>query len=159
MAGREDEAEEIIPDLIVDRRVQFQAFLSLLEIASDLFVLALERLAPPDQVDRPVLRCPHEPAAGPLGHALDRPLLERGDQGVLRELLSRPYVSDDASQPGDEPGRLHVPDRFDRAMRFGGCCGSVTVPRGRVCVSETYRNSSSRFPRTRRPRGSRTFRH
>jgi hypothetical protein len=47
-------------------------------------------------------------------------LLERGYEGVLCELLRRPDVADDASQPGDEPGRLDPPDRFDRAMRFGG---------------------------------------
>jgi len=38
----------------------------------------------------------------------------------LRHLLSRPYVADDANQPGDEPGRLDPPDGFDRSMRFGG---------------------------------------
>jgi hypothetical protein len=47
-------------------------------------------------------------------------LLERGYEGVLCELLRRPDVADDASQPGDEPGRLDPPDRFDRAMRFVG---------------------------------------
>jgi hypothetical protein len=46
-------------------------------------------------------------------------LLECGDEGVLSELLSRPDIADEASQPGDEPGRLDTPDRFNRAMRFG----------------------------------------
>ncbi len=41
MAGHEDEPEEVVPHLIVDRRVHLQAFLSQLDIASDLFVLAL----------------------------------------------------------------------------------------------------------------------
>ncbi len=99
MAGCEDEAEEIVPDLLVDRHVQ--AILSPLDIASDLFVLALERFAAPDQVDRAVLGSPHEPGARPLRHACGGPLLERGDQGVLRELLGRPDVADDTSQPGD----------------------------------------------------------
>jgi hypothetical protein len=67
-----------------------------------------------------VFRGPHEPRARPLRHAFGRPLLERGDQGVLRKLLSRPYVADDASQPGDELGRLDPPDGFDRAVRFDG---------------------------------------
>jgi hypothetical protein len=31
-------------------------------------------------------------------------LFERGNEGVLCELLSRPDVADEASQPGDEPG-------------------------------------------------------
>src|SRR6267143_1057997 len=50
MAGCEDEAEEIVPHLLVDRRVQVHAFLSLAD-APDLFVLALERLAAPDRFD------------------------------------------------------------------------------------------------------------
>jgi hypothetical protein len=67
-----------------------------------------------------MLRRPHEPGARPLRHAFSRPLLERGDEGILCELLSRPDVADDASQPGDEPSRLDPPDRFDRAMRYSG---------------------------------------
>jgi len=47
-------------------------------------------------------------------------LLERRHQGILRELLGRPDVVDDANQPGDEPGRLDPPDGFDRAVRLGG---------------------------------------
>ena len=68
MAGREDEAEEIVPDLLLDR-VQFQAVLIPLEVPSDLFVLALERLATPDQVYSAVLRGPHKPGARLLRHA------------------------------------------------------------------------------------------
>jgi hypothetical protein len=82
MAGHEDQAEEIVPHLVVDR-VQVRALLSPLDLASDLFVLALERLAAPNQVDRAMLRGPHEPGARPLRHTFGGPLLERGDEGVL----------------------------------------------------------------------------
>ena len=85
-------------------------------------MLTLERLAAPDQVDRAVPRSTHEPGPRPLRHTFGGPLLERCDQGVLRELLSRPNVADDASQPCDEPGRLDSPDRFDRAMQVTGVC-------------------------------------
>jgi hypothetical protein len=152
MAGREDEAEEIVPDLVVDRRVQFQAFLRPLDITSDLFVLALERLAAPDQVDRVVFCGPHEPGARPLRHAIGGPLLERGDEGVLRELLCSPDVADDASQPGDEPGRLDPPDRFDRAMHLGGSC------RGRASLSRSYGETSVTRPRAWKSRGPRRSR-
>jgi hypothetical protein len=132
MAGRENKAKKIVPDLLVDRTVQVQAFLSQLEVASDLFVLALECLAAPDQVDGAVLRGPHEPGARPLRHSIGRPLLERGDQGVLCKLLSRPDIADDTSQPADEPGRLDPPDRFDRTMRG---CVAATRAGGRVSLS------------------------
>ena len=44
MAGGEHEAEEVVTDLLVDRCVWIEAFLSPLEIASELFMLALEWL-------------------------------------------------------------------------------------------------------------------
>src|SRR5205823_14134169 len=137
MAGYDDEAAEQSLALHAEH-IQVQAVLSPLDVASDLFMLALERLAAPDQVDRAVLRGPHEPGGRPLGNALGGPLLERGDKGVLCELLGGPDLPDDASQPGDEPGRLDAPDRFDRAMRFGGSCLAATWALGRVSVSRSY---------------------
>src|SRR5438552_1650976 len=120
MARHEDEAEDIVPEVLVDRRVQVVVSLIALDIAPELFVLALERLATPDQVGRAMLRGRHEPGTRSLWYARRGPLLERGNEGVLCELLSGPDVADEASQPGDEPGRLDPPDRFDGAMRGGG---------------------------------------
>src|SRR5690349_16987227 len=100
MARREDEAEEIVPNALVSRRVEIEAFLIPLEIASDCFVLALEGLTAADQVDGAVLRGPHQPGSRPLRHAFGGPLLESGNKGVLCELFSHSNVADDASQPG-----------------------------------------------------------
>src|SRR5713226_2323665 len=147
MAGHEDEAEEVVPDFLVDRRVQVQAFPSALDIASHLVVLALERLPAPDQVDRAVFRGSHQPGARTLRHAIGGPLLERGDEGVLCELLSRPDVAYKASQPGYEPGRLDPPDRFDRAIHFGSRCFATTWALGRVALSRTYGESFFTRPR------------
>src|SRR6266542_539374 len=158
VAGGEDEAQEIVSDILVDRRVQVHALLSSLDIASDLFVLALERRAASDQVDRAVLGGPHEPGPRPLRHACDGPLLERGDEGVLCELLSRPNVADHAGQPGDEPSRFDPPDRFDRAMRSGGPRLAATWILGRDSLALTYGESSLTRPRTSRPHGSRRSR-
>src|SRR5437870_1888058 len=52
MAGHEDEAEQIVPDLLVDSPIQVQGFLRPLRFAPDLFVLSLEGLPAPDQIDR-----------------------------------------------------------------------------------------------------------
>ena len=147
VARHEDEAEEIVPNVLVDRRVQVLATLIPLGIASELFVLALERLAAPDHVGRAMLRGNHQPGARLLGHARHRPLLECGNEGVLCELLSGPDVADAASQPGDEPGRLDPPNRFDGAMSFGG------YRRSRI-----YRESPFTRPRAWRPAGSRRSR-
>src|SRR5207302_6507620 len=115
---------------------------------SELFVLALERLTPPDQIGRSVLGRRHQPGSRPLRHAGDGPLLERGNERVLRELLGGPDVADEASQPGDEPGRLDPPDRFDRAVRlFGG-----------AFASRIYGPSPLTHPRAWRSRGPRSCR-
>src|SRR5438132_10067212 len=141
MAGGEHEAEEVVTDLLVDRVARIKVLLGPLDVASELFMLAVERLAAPDQVDRAVLRGPHQPGAGPLRHARGGPLLQRSDEGVLCELLGRPDIADDASQPSDEPGRLDPPDHFDNTMRFGRGC--------------LYGECSLTFLPSRRPDGSR----
>ncbi len=66
MAGHEHEAEEIVPDLLIELHVQ--AFLCRLDSVSDLFVLALERFAATDRVDGSVLRGTHKPRSRPVRH-------------------------------------------------------------------------------------------
>src|SRR5256885_12904576 len=138
MARHEHEAEEVVSELLVDRGVRVLDLPSPLDVASELFVLALERLAAPDEIGRVMLRGRHEPGARTLRHARRGPLLDRRDESVLCELFSCPDVTDEASQPGDHPSRLDAPDRRDRAMRFGG-----------------YGERSFTRPRTGRLRGSR----
>jgi len=121
MAGHEHETEKIVAELLFESRIQIGYLPGPLQITPELFVLALQRLAPPDEVDGAVLRRPHEPWAWALRNALGGPLLESGDERILGQLLRRPYVADDASQPGDQPGRLDSPDGFDRAMRCDRC--------------------------------------
>ncbi len=70
-------------------------------------------------VDRAMLRGGHEPGARVVRDARLRPLLERGDERVLREILGQADVAHDPRETGDEPGRLDPPDRVDRAMRIG----------------------------------------
>src|SRR5256885_7461825 len=60
MARHEDETEEIVADVLVDRRVGVLDLLIAFSVASELFVLALERLAAPDQVSGAVLRGSHQ---------------------------------------------------------------------------------------------------
>ena len=72
-----------------------------------------------------MLRGGHEPGARVVRDARLRPLLERGDQRVLRELFGQADVAHDPRQAGDEPGRLDPPDRVDRAM---GVSVAVTLP-------------------------------
>jgi hypothetical protein len=53
----------------------------------------------------------------PIRNAVARPLLERRDEGVLRDLLGQPDVTQQARERGDETRALDPPDRLDRAPR------------------------------------------
>ena len=69
MARHEDEAEEVVPDVFVGGHLEVNALTSPLDVTTDLLVLALERLSAADQIDRLMLRGPHQPGARLLRHA------------------------------------------------------------------------------------------
>ena len=119
MARREHQAQQVVADVIVDRRDEL-----LLDGSagvggrSDLFVLALGEAPAAQHVDRPVLRGGHEPGARVLRHARLRPALERRDERVLGEVFRQADVAHHAREPGDQTGRLDPPDRVDRSVRI-----------------------------------------
>src|SRR2546429_2499564 len=125
MTGCEHEAQEIVADVIVERGVEIghSHLLLGLQLATKLRVLALEPFVSAERVDRTVLRGGHEPSARVVRDARFRPLLERGDQSVLRELLGETDIAHDPRETGDDLGRLHPPDRIDGAMCVGSCHG------------------------------------
>src|ERR1043166_2670421 len=121
MTGGEDQAQQVVADVIVQRGVEVRhgQLLLDLELATELLVLALEHLASTQPVDRAILRGGHEPGARVVRNARLRPLLQCGDECVLRELLGKTDVSHDPRQAGDDPRRLDPPNRVDRAMGIG----------------------------------------
>ena len=106
MAGREHETQKVVADVIVERRVEIRNghLLPGLELAPELLVLALDELVPAPEIDRTMLRGGHEPCARVVRDARLRPLLERGNERILRELLGPTDVADDPRETGDEPG-------------------------------------------------------
>ncbi len=118
MAGDEHEAKQIVADGIVDRIVELVhiRLLPRFELTAELLMLAIEQSSAPNVIDRAMVRRGHEPGARIVGSSRLRPLLERGDERVLRELLSHADVADDAGEPGDDPRRLDPPDCFDCGM-------------------------------------------
>ena len=126
MAGDEDEAQEIVADLVVERRVEV-GLRGRLELPAELLVLAGEERRPAELVDRPVLGRGHQPGSRTLRDARPRPPLERGDEGVLGQVLGQADVPHEPREAGDQPGRLDPPDRLDRAMGVGG--QPVSAPR------------------------------
>jgi len=61
-------------------------------------------MRPPQQVDGTSLADGHEPAARVARDARLGPLLERRYQRILGEVFGDGDVTDESSQPGDEPG-------------------------------------------------------
>ncbi len=173
MAGREDQAQQIVANVVVQCRVDLVEgrLLSLLELAAELRDLALECLAPPMEVDRAMLRGGHEPGTRIVGDAGLRPPLERYDEGILRELLCDADVACESREAGDQPRRLDPPDRLDRAVRGGDRhgrrtgCATATASRSRPSARPSAprppgpRRATRRRSRPRRtPGGSRSRR-
>jgi hypothetical protein len=82
-------------------------------------VLALKPFVSAEGVNRTVLRSGHEPSARVVRDSRFRPLLERGDESVLRKFLGKADIAHDPRETGDDSGRLNPPDRIDGAMCLG----------------------------------------
>ncbi len=81
-------------------------------------------------VERVVLGDLHQPRAGIARHAFGRPLFERRDQRVVREILGQADVADHADESGDQARRFDAPDRVDGALDVGACacaCAGAAV--------------------------------
>src|SRR5215471_6181529 len=86
------------------------------KLATQFLVLALEEFVPAKEIDGTMLRSGHEPGSGFVRDAGLRPLLKRGNEGILGELFGEPDIAHNPSKACDELGRLDPPDRVDRAM-------------------------------------------
>src|SRR5207253_8842454 len=123
MARDEDQAQQVIAEIVVESRIQiWHGPLLRTKLATKLLVLALEQSISAEVINRPMFRRGHQPGARVIGDARLRPLLERGDQSILCEIFGQSDIADDPRETGDEPGRLDPPDCVDRAMCIGSHC-------------------------------------
>src|ERR1700687_673755 len=123
MTRGEDQAQEIVADVVVESGVEIRRrqLLLELELPPELLMLALEQLVAAKAVDRAVFRGGHEPGSGIVRNPGLGPALEGGDKRVLRELLGNADVAHDPGETRDEPRRLDAPNGVDRAMGIGSC--------------------------------------
>ena len=121
MTGCEHQAKEVISDVIVDCRVEVRhgGLLPHLELAAEFFMLTLEELIPAKVIDGAMFGSGHKPGARIVRQTRFRPLLERGNEGVLGEFFSQTHISDHPGKPRDDPGRFDPPERVDGAMNIG----------------------------------------
>jgi hypothetical protein len=119
VAGDEDEAQQVVADLIVEPGIQVRGLVPVLQLVAELPLLAVVQRAAAQRVDRAMLRRGHEPGTGPLGHSGPGPALQRGHERILRQVLRQPDIAHDAGEGGDEPGGLDSPDRLDGPVGIG----------------------------------------
>jgi hypothetical protein len=127
MAGREDEAQQIVTYGIVQRSFEIRhGHLLGFELVAELLMFALQALVAAQMIDGAMLGGRHQPGAGITRYSSFRPLFERGNQRILRQLLGRADIANDPRQTGNQPGRLDSPDgvngfvnvRFDSVHRY-----------------------------------------
>ena len=82
-------------------------------------MLAFEQLVAAEEINRPMFCGGHEPGARLIRDAGYRPLLERGDESVLRKFFGDANVAHDPRETGDELRLLDPEDRLDCAMCVG----------------------------------------
>ena len=121
VTGGEDQAQQVVAERVGDLggevgRVRLAAQL---QVAPELLGLAPVHVGAAHAVDRAVLGRGHQPGAGVVGDAGLRPLLERRDQRLLREVLGEADVAHEAREARDQPRGLDPPDRIDRALDVG----------------------------------------
>lgn len=106
MAGRENQAQQVVAYVIVEGfdQVRCRGALLSLELMAKLRVLSLEQLVATERINRPMLRGSHEPGAGVPWYAGHRPLLECGNERILREILCETDIAHDPNETGNESG-------------------------------------------------------
>jgi hypothetical protein len=122
----ENEPQQIVADIVVYRGVEIRngRLLPRVELTTQLLVLPLGHGVAPQHVDRAMLRGTHQPGAWVVGDSRLRPLLERGDESVLRQVFGNTHVPHDPGKSRDEFRGLDSPDRLDGAMCIGSSCHS-----------------------------------
>ncbi len=122
MARGEHEAEQVVIDVVGDGAVEVGVDRLRVDgqVATDVAVPVAQALVPAVLVDGPSLGHGHQPAPGIARNPRHRPLLQRGDDCVLGQLLGQAHIARVVGQPGDEPGRLDADHRLGGGVRLCG---------------------------------------
>ena len=109
------------PIVIVERGIEIwlRHLLLDLELVTELLMFSFEQLVAAEEIDRSMLRARHQPSAGPFRDARFGPLLERRDEGLLRQLLGNADVAHHAGETGDQLRLLDPKDGIDGAVCVG----------------------------------------
>ena len=131
MTTREDQAQAIVGDdrgIVLRRRLHEGA----VPLVGEGLDLAVEPPAAPELIAGPVARHRHQPGAGIVGQAVNRPVDQRRRQRFLHGLLGGVEISEHAGHRGDEPTVLAPEDVLDE---------EPGAAEGRRYISQTGRTS------------------
>ncbi len=104
MAGGEDQPQQFVADIVVERRIRIgHGLLLLLQIAYQHLVLAREHVAAAQMIERAAFGGGHQPRAGLFRHAGSRPMFERRQQRFLRQVFGQRHVAQHPGQARDQP--------------------------------------------------------
>ena len=107
MGGHEDQAEEVVRQVILD---ELGVVLDGLRTRSGHQAHLVSVGVPPsDPVDGQIPGSRVQPSSRVVRNSVLPPLLDRCHERVLRELLGGVEITDEPGQPGQYPGRLHAP--------------------------------------------------
>ena len=94
MAGGEDQPQQLVADIVIQRGIRIgHGLLLLRHIARDDVVLLGQHAAAAQMIERPAFGDRHQPGAGLFRKARRGPMFERGHQGFLRQILSERHVA------------------------------------------------------------------
>ena len=118
VAGEEDQPQHVVVD-VVDESVEV-GHLHLLPFqgVAELRRTTAQGVGAPERVDAASLGGLHQPGRRVVGDAVARPLLQRGDERVLGEVLGEGEVAGHPGERADEPRRLRHATPVGR--RHGG---------------------------------------
>jgi len=87
-----------------------------LQFSSEFLHLSVVNFGPTQAINRAMLGGGHEPRAGIVRNTRSGPLLQRGDQRFLGEVLGNADITHHPGQAGDQPRRLDPPNRIDSSV-------------------------------------------
>lgn len=115
MAGREDQGQELVAEIVVQGRLERRDPVGLgIPLARQCQMHAIARPVATDCVDAAALGGGHQPGAWIGRNAFAGPIGQGCDDGILGEFLGAIDVAHDAGQTRDEPGPFKAKNRFDR---------------------------------------------
>ncbi|CAI7655180.1 unnamed protein product [Penicillium discolor] len=116
VARDEEKAQHVVVHGIRVPRQLVPLRLLLFQVVRDQRQTVVQPLAAAPSVHRLPLRHGRQPRGGVLRHALGGPLPQRGDQGLLREILGQAEVADHPRQCADDARGLDAPHGRDRPL-------------------------------------------